>query len=97
MRASEPLLHPDGSIDEPTDIQHVELQQLFSQLQLHGGASDTSTTLIAPPSPRRSSVLTMSFLDEIADYGGIDEVMSYDDYDEELLRMVISATPQIIP
>ena len=25
VRASEPLLHPDGSFDEPTDIQHVEL------------------------------------------------------------------------
>ena len=32
VRASEPLLHPDGSIDEPTNIQHVELHQLFSQL-----------------------------------------------------------------
>ena len=30
VRALEPLLHPDGSIDEPTDIQHVELHQLFS-------------------------------------------------------------------
>ena len=90
MRASEPLLHPDGSIDESTDIQHVELHQLFSQLQLRGGAPDTSTTLIAPPSPGRSSVLTMFFPDEIADYEGIDGVMSFDDYDEELLRMVIS-------
>ena len=90
VRASEPLLHPNGSIDEPTDIQHVELHQLFSQLQLHGGAPDTSTTLISPPSPGRSSVLTMCFPDEIADYGGIDGVMSFDDYDEELLRMVIS-------
>ena len=90
VRASEPLSHPDGSIDEPTDIQHVELHQLFSQLQLRGGAPDTSTTLIAPPSPGQSSVLTMCFPDEIADYGGIDGVMSSDDYDEELLRMVIS-------
>ena len=32
MRASEPLLYPDGSINEPTDIQHVKLHQLFSQL-----------------------------------------------------------------
>ena len=83
-------MHPDGSIDEPTDIQHVELHHLFSQLQLRGGAPDTSTTLIAPPSLRWSSVLTMCFPDEIADYGGIDEVMSFDDYVEELLRMVIS-------
>ena len=75
VRASEPLSHPDGSIDEPTDIQHVELHQLFSQLQLRGGALDTSTTLITPPSPGWSSVLTMCFLDEIADYGGIDGVM----------------------
>ena len=90
LRASEPLLHPDGSIDEPTDIQHVEPHQLFSQLQLRGGAPDTSTTLIAPPYPRQSSVLTMCFPDEIVDCGGIDGVMSSDDYDEELLRMVIS-------
>ena len=25
VRALEPLLYPDGSIDEPTDIQHVKL------------------------------------------------------------------------
>ena len=30
-------------------------------------------------------MLTMYFLDEIADYGGIDGVMSSDDYVEELL------------
>ena len=90
MRVSEPLLHPDGSIDEPIDIQHVELHQLFSQLQLRGGALDTSITLIAPPSPGRSSVLTMCFSDEIADYVGIDGVMSSNDYVEELLQMVIS-------
>ena len=90
VRASEPLLHLDGSINEPTNIQHVELHQLFSQLQLCGGAPDTSTTLIALPSIGRSSVLTMCFLDEIADYGGIDGVMLSDDYDEELLQMVIS-------
>ena len=71
VRASEPLLHPYGSFDEPTDIQHVELHQLFSQLELCGGAPDTSTTLIAPPSPGRSNVLTMCFLDEIADYGAL--------------------------
>ena len=67
MRVSEPLLHPDGSIDEPIDIQHVEMHYIFSQLQLCSGAPDTSTTLIAPPSPGRSSVLTMCFPDEIAD------------------------------
>ena len=32
VRALEPLLHLDGSIDEPTDIQHVDLHKLFSQL-----------------------------------------------------------------
>ena len=30
VRALESLLHPDGSIYEPTDIQDVELHQLFS-------------------------------------------------------------------
>ena len=57
---------------------------------MRGGALDTSTTLITPPSPGRSSVLTMCFPNEIANYGGIDGVMLSDDYDEELLRMVIS-------
>ena len=57
----------------------------FSQLQLCGGALDSFTTLITPPSPRRSSVLTMCLPDEIAYYGGIDGVMSSDDYVEELL------------
>ena len=82
VRASEPLFHLDGSLDEPTDIQHVELHQLFSQLQLCSGAPDTSTTLIAPPSLGRSSVITMCFPDEIVDYGGIDGVMLSDDYVE---------------
>ena len=36
-----------------------------------------TTTLIAPPSPGRSSVLTMCFPNEIVDYEGIDGVMSY--------------------
>ena len=35
-------------------------------------------------------MLTMCFPDEIDDYGGIDGVMSFDDYVEVLLRMVIS-------
>ena len=35
-------------------------------------------------------MLTMCFPDEIANYGGIDGVMSSNEYDEELLRMVIS-------
>ena len=59
VRALMPLLHPYRSIDEPTDIHHVELHQLFSQFQLNGGAPDTSTTLIVPPSLGRSSVFTM--------------------------------------
>ena len=83
-------MHPDRSIDEPTDIHHVELHRLFSQFQLLNGALDTSTTLITPPSLGRSSVLTMGFPNEIANYGGIDGVMSFDDYVEELLQMVIS-------
>ena len=35
-------------------------------------------------------MLTMCFPNEIADYGGIDGVMSSDDYDERLLQMVIN-------
>ena len=35
-------------------------------------------------------MLTMCFPEEIADYGGIDGVMSSNDYVEELLWMVIS-------
>ena len=35
-------------------------------------------------------MFTMCFPDEIVDYEGIDEVMSSDDYVEELLQMVIN-------
>ena len=35
-------------------------------------------------------MLTMCFPNEIVDYGGIDGVMSSNDYVEELLRMIIS-------
>ena len=54
------------------------------------GAPDTSITLISPPSLELSSMLTMFFLDEIVDYGSIDEVMSSYDYVKELLHIVIS-------
>ena len=57
---------------------------------MRDGTPDTSTTLISPPSPGRSSVFTMCFPNEIADYEGIDVVMSFDDYVEEVLQMVIS-------
>ena len=57
---------------------------------MSGGAPDTSSALIAPPSLERSSVFTMCFLDKITDYEGIDGVMSSDDYAEELLHLVIS-------
>ena len=57
----------------------------FSQIQLSGEAPDTYTTLIATPAPRPSSMFTVCFPDEIGNYEGIDEVMSYDDYVDELL------------
>ena len=57
---------------------------------MSGGDLNTSTTLIAPPSPGQCSVFTMCFPDEIVDYEGIDGVMSSDDYVEELLQMAIS-------
>ena len=41
-------------------------------------------------------MLTVSFPDEIADYGGIDGVMLSDDYDEELLRMLLVSPGQIL-
>ena len=57
---------------------------------MSGGAPDTFTTLIASLSYGRSSVFTMCFPDKIVDYEGVDVVMSYDDYVEELLHIVIS-------
>ena len=57
---------------------------------MHDGAPDTSATLIAPPSPGRSSVFTMCFPNEITDYEGIYGVIASDDYVEEVLQMVIS-------
>ena len=35
-------------------------------------------------------MFTMCFSDEIVDYEGIDGVMSFDDYAEKLLQMVIN-------
>ena len=57
---------------------------------MRDGPPDTSTTLITPPFLKGSSVLTMCFPNQIANYGGIYGVMSSDDYVEELLQMVIS-------
>ena len=65
----------------------------FSHFQLSGRAPNTYTTLIAPSSPRCSSVFTMCFSDEIIDYEVFNGVMSSDDYAEELLQMAISVSP----
>ena len=57
---------------------------------MSGKAPNTSTTLIAHFSLGGSSVFTLCFSNEIVDYEAIDGVMSYDDYVEELLQMLIS-------
>ncbi|KAJ9677933.1 hypothetical protein PVL29_022737 [Vitis rotundifolia] len=53
----------------------AELQRLIQQLQLSDGAPGPSTSaLIAPPSPDRTSLMTLCFPDEIDEHGIFAEI-----------------------
>ncbi|RVW29022.1 Ribonuclease HI [Vitis vinifera] len=75
MRASEPLTHSDMIIGGLGTTQEAELQRLVQQLQLRDGAPGPSTSvLIAPSSPDRTSLMTLCFPDEIDDHGTFVEI-----------------------
>ncbi|RVW79677.1 hypothetical protein CK203_042423, partial [Vitis vinifera] len=85
--------------------QEAELQRLVQQLQLSDGAPGPSASvLIAPPSPDRTSLMTLCFPDEIDDHGTfaeigdvVDGAVPRDEYVDEMLAMSLSQTEEIAP
>ncbi|RVW84879.1 hypothetical protein CK203_039490 [Vitis vinifera] len=95
VRASEPLTHSDVIIGGLSTTQEAELQRLVQQLRLRDGALGPSTSvLIAPSSPDRTSLITLCFPDEIDDHGAfaeisdiVDRAVPHDEYIDEMLMM----------
>ena len=98
VRASESHAPSDGIIGGLSTTQEAELQRLIQQLQLSDGAPGPSTSvLIAPPSPDRTSLMTLCFPDKIDDHGTfaeigdvVDGVVPHDEYVDEMLAMSLS-------
>ncbi|RVW25754.1 Transposon Ty3-I Gag-Pol polyprotein [Vitis vinifera] len=62
VRASEPHAPSDGIVGGLSTTQEAELQRLVQQLRLRDGAPGPSTSvLIAPSSPDRTSLMTLSW------------------------------------
>ena len=105
VRASEPHAPSDGIIGGLSTTQEAELQRLVQQLQLSDGAPGPSASvLIAPPSPDRTSLMTLCFPDEIDDHGTFAEIgdvedgaVPRDEYIDEMLAMSLSQTEEIAP
>ncbi|WJZ87423.1 hypothetical protein VitviT2T_006803 [Vitis vinifera] len=103
VRASEPHAPSDGIIGGLSTTQEAELQCLVQQLQLSDGAPGPSASvLIAPPSPDRTSLMTLCFPDEIDDHGTfaeigdmVDGAVPHDEYVDEMLAMSLSQTEEI--
>ncbi|KAJ9691124.1 hypothetical protein PVL29_013344 [Vitis rotundifolia] len=105
VRASGPHAPSDGIIGGLSTTQEVELQRLVQQLQLSNGAPGPSTSaLIAPPSPDRTSLMTLCFPDEMdehetfAEIGDIvDGAVPRDKYTDEMLSLSIGQLDGIAP
>ncbi|WKA08452.1 hypothetical protein VitviT2T_026174 [Vitis vinifera] len=105
VRASESHAPSDGIIGGLSTTQEAELQCLVQQLQLSDGAPGPSASvLIAPPSPDRTSLMTLCFPDEIDDHGTFaeigdvaDGVVPRDEYVDEMLAMNLSQTEEMAP
>ncbi|RVW15479.1 hypothetical protein CK203_096449 [Vitis vinifera] len=70
VRASEPHAPSDGIVGGLSTTQEAELQRLVQQLRLRDGAPGPSTSaLIAPSSPDRTSLMTLCFPDETDEHG----------------------------
>ncbi|RVW95740.1 hypothetical protein CK203_031632 [Vitis vinifera] len=70
VRASEPHAPSDGIVGGLSTTQEAELQRLVQQLRLRDGAPGPSTSvLIAPSSPDRTSLMTLCFPDETMSMG----------------------------
>ena len=105
VRASEPHASSDRIIRGLSTTQEAELQHLVQQLRLRDGAPGPSASvLIAPPSPDRTSLMTLCFPDEIDDHGTfaeigdvVDGAVPHDEYVDEMLAMSLSQTEEIAP
>ncbi|RVW71025.1 Retrovirus-related Pol polyprotein from transposon 297 [Vitis vinifera] len=105
VRASEPHAPSDGIIGGLSTTQEAGLQRLVQQLHLSDGAPGPSASvLIAPPSPDRTSLMTLCFPDEIDDHGTFAEIgdvedgaVPRDEYIDEMLAMSLSQTEEIAP
>ncbi|RVX12634.1 hypothetical protein CK203_011532 [Vitis vinifera] len=105
VRASESHAPSDGIIGGLSTTQEAELQRLVQQLQLSDGAPGPSASvLIAPPSPDRTSLMTLCFPDEIDDHGlfaeigdVVDGAVPRDEYVDEMLAMSLGQTEEIAP
>ena len=105
VRASESHAPSDGIIGGLSTTQEAELQRLVQQLQLSDGAPGPSASvLIAPPSPDRTSLMTLCFPDEIDDHGTFAEIgdvadgaVPRDEYVDEMLAMSLSQTEEMAP
>ncbi|RVW18920.1 hypothetical protein CK203_102504 [Vitis vinifera] len=98
VRASEPLTGADVIIGGLSATQEVELQRLVQQLRLRDGAPGSSTSvLIAPSSPDRTSLMTLCFPDETDEHGTfvgvgdiVDGAVPHDEYIDEMLALSMS-------
>ncbi|RVW97191.1 Transposon Ty3-I Gag-Pol polyprotein [Vitis vinifera] len=103
VRASEPHAPSDGIIGGLSTTQEAELQRLVQQLRLRDGAPGPSTSvLIAPSSPDRTSLMTLCFPDETDEHGTFAEVghsgrsRPHDVYIDEMLALSLSQIEETI-
>nr|CAN83915.1 hypothetical protein VITISV_022301 [Vitis vinifera] len=104
VRASEPHAPSDGIVGGLSTTQEAELQRIVQQLRLRDGAPGPSTSvLIAPSSPDRTSLMTLCFPDEIDEHGTLAEVgdvvdgaAPHDEYIDEMLALSLSQIEETI-
>ncbi|RVW24845.1 Retrovirus-related Pol polyprotein from transposon 297 [Vitis vinifera] len=93
VRASEPHAPSDGIVGGLSTTQEAELQRLVQQLRLRDGAPGPSTSvLIAPSSPDRTSLMTLCFPDEINEHGTLAELA-----EESLTAPALESVKDLIP
>ncbi|KAJ9694023.1 hypothetical protein PVL29_009818 [Vitis rotundifolia] len=98
VRTSEPQMTSDQITGGFSTTQEVEFLHLVHQLQLSDGAPGTSvSTLAAPSSPDRMSLMTLCFPDDVDEHGTfaqigdiLDGVAPHDEYIDEMLTMSMS-------
>ncbi|KAL6321646.1 hypothetical protein AAG906_025478 [Vitis piasezkii] len=104
VRAWELHASSDGIIRGLGTTQEAELQRLVQQLRLRDGAPGPSTSaLIAPSSPDRTSLMTLCFPDETDEHGTfaavgdvVDGAAPHDEYMDEMLALSLSHIEETI-